>query len=116
MGSNAYLSPLLARSRPSTLSSRWQKKSHIARDCQSGSAEWGTGVTFVAQQCPRMVENASRVGTASAVDSQQTRTVAAASLTASAGAIRKWLESGGTEDLADLMSRAFDALRAEYAA
>jgi hypothetical protein len=63
-----------------------------------------------------MVENASWVGTASAVDSQQTRTVAAASLTASAGAIRKWLESGGKEDLADLMSRAFDALRAEYAA
>lgn len=55
------------------------------------------------------------MGTAIAVDSQ-TRTVAAASLAASASAIRKWLESDGTEDLADLMSRAFDALRAEFAA
>lgn len=63
-----------------------------------------------------MVAEALRVGTASAVDSQHTRTVAAASLAASASAIRKWLESDGTEDLTDLMSRAFDALRAEYAA
>lgn len=56
------------------------------------------------------------MGTATAVDSQHTRTVAAASLAASASAIRKWLESDGKEDLADLMRRAFDALRAEYAA
>jgi hypothetical protein len=62
-----------------------------------------------------MVENVPSMGTAIAVDSQ-TRTVAAASLAASASAIRKWLESDGTEDLADLMSRAFDALRAEFAA
>lgn len=63
-----------------------------------------------------MVENSLGVGTASAVDSQHTRTVAAASLAASASAIRKWLESDGKEDLADLMSRAFDALRAELVA
>jgi hypothetical protein len=92
-------------------------KSRISRTTATrGAPGRRASVTFAAQQCPLMVENASRVGTASAVDSQQTRTVAAASLTASAGAIRKWLESGGTEDLADLMSRAFDALRAEYAA
>jgi hypothetical protein len=63
-----------------------------------------------------MVEKVPGVGTATAVDSQHTRTVAAASLAASATAIRKWLESDGKEDLADLMSRAFDALRAEFAA
>lgn len=62
------------------------------------------------------VEIAHRVGKPTAVDSQQTRTVAAASLAASAAAIRKWVESGGTEDLAELMSRAIDALRAEFAA
>ena len=82
----------------------------------AGTRRQRDGLTSRGQQWPRMVENVSRMGTASAVDSQQTRTVAAASLTASASAIRKWLESGGTEDLADLMSRAFDALRAEYAA
>lgn len=64
----------------------------------------------------RMVGNALRVGRHSPVDSQHTRTVAAASLAASANAIRKWVESGGKEDLADLMTLAFDALRAEYAA
>jgi hypothetical protein len=39
----------------------------------------------------------------------------AASLVASTAAIRRWAESGGEEDLTDLMSQAFDALRLEFA-
>jgi hypothetical protein len=50
------------------------------------------------------------------VDSLHPRDLVAASLAASTSAIRTWAESGGTEDLTELMGRAFDALRAEFAA
>jgi hypothetical protein len=44
------------------------------------------------------------------------RDVVAASLAASTSAIRNWTESGGKEDLRELMNLAFDALRAELGA
>lgn len=45
----------------------------------------------------------------------RSRAMIAASLVASTAAIRRWAESGGEEDLTDLMSQAFDALRLEFA-
>jgi hypothetical protein len=50
------------------------------------------------------------------VDSLQPGAVLAASLAASTAAIRDWAESGGKEDLTELIGHAFDALRAEFAA
>jgi hypothetical protein len=39
----------------------------------------------------------------------------AASVAASTSAIRQWADSGGTQDLLELMNHAFDSLRAELA-
>lgn len=49
------------------------------------------------------------------MDSSQNR-MFAASVAASTSAIRQWADSGGTQDLLELMSQAFDALRVEFAA
>lgn len=49
------------------------------------------------------------------MDHSQNR-VFAASVAASTSAIRQWADSGGTQDLLELMSQAFDSLRAEFAA
>lgn len=46
----------------------------------------------------------------------RSRAIIAASLAASVAVIRHWAESGGTEDLAELMTQAFDALRLEFGA
>lgn len=48
------------------------------------------------------------------MDSPQNR-IFAASVAASTSAIRQWADSGGTQDLLELMGQAFDALRAEFA-
>lgn len=50
------------------------------------------------------------------MDSLQPGAVITASLAASTAAIRHWAESGGKEDLTELLGHAFDALRAEFAA
>lgn len=49
------------------------------------------------------------------MDSSQNR-IFAASVAASTSAIRQWADSGGKQDLLELMGQAFDALRAEFSA